>query len=491
MKIAYSKLKRFLVVAMILVFAVTLVACNYKPAVDSTMGGSSQGGNQSGSGQGGSQSGTNHGDGNQGGSQGGDVTVDEDVYTVRFSEKIPYAYIAGIQVIWTDIESINGAFYSAYFDKDGVASVSGLDGDYRVTLSATPEGYTYNPNIYFANSDSKDITIKLFELLEPDNASTATGLDRYHSFLLSSTGAYRAVLTADNFENGLWFTYKPTLTGNYSFESMIDITQNKLNPILDQHNGTFAFVTEFPSQTVNDGGESNTFTKNFRWEVTLKSVGNVYHFRLYAETLDKGVFPLYVDFILDRDGELTNGSANNTQRVEVTHDFDAIADVAYSDIAGSFRWYGNFDGNNTILDGSKVFYAGDGAQTPEEKKANDYYYVIDSNGNKKILYAKIDGAFVFEEEDGKGFSNPLLKNRKIEGRDENNNVCFYYYDEFITTYATKAVKDGCYPVTAELKLLLQRYSIWQSLFRDGEGGAEAYFMSSETNQWLFDCGVFI
>lgn len=481
MKTASAKLKNILVVALIFVLAMTLVACNYKPATDPST--DTSGSNQGGSSQGG---------GNQSGGGQGDISTDDDVYTVKLSVQLPNAYLVGIRAIWTDVESKNGAFYSASFDKNGVASVTGLDGDYRVTLSSIPEGYTYNPNIYFVNNESKDVTIKLYELLEPDNADTATGLTELaDAFMLSTTGAYRAVLTADNFANGLWFTYKPTVVGTYSFESMIDITQNKLNPLLEVHGGSFAFVTPTPEKTVDDGGEASTYTKNFRWEVQLKSVGNVYHFRLYAETLDKGVFPLYVDFILDRDGELTGGNSEKAIDVEVTHDFDAISDIAYSDIAGSFNWYGDFDGNGGLLDGSKVYYAGADAKTDAERKANDYYYVIDSNGNKKILYAKMSGAFAFQSsEDGSGFADPLLYGRKIEGKDDDGNTHFYNYSDFIQTYISKTVKDGCYPVTAELRLLLERYSRAQRLFNDGNGMAEDQFMSSESNAWLFDCGVF-
>lgn len=475
MKTASAKLKNILVVALIFVLAMTLVACNYKPATDPST----------------DASGSNQGGSSQGGGSQGDVSVDDDVYTVKLNVQLPSAFLVGIKAIWTDVESKNGAFYSASFDKNGVATVTGLDGDYRVTLSQVPEGYTYNPNIYYVNSEDRDVTIKLYELLEPDNADTASGLDRYDSFLLSTTGAYRAVLTADNFANGLWFTYKPTVIGTYSFESMIDITQNKLNPILDQHNGSFAFVTPEKEQTVDEGGEASTYTKNFRWEVQLKSVGNVYHFRLYAETLDKGVFPIYVDFILDRDGELTGGNTQQAIDVEVTHDFDAISEIAYSDIAGKFTWYGEYDGNNNLLDGSKVYYAGENAKTDAEKKANDYYYVIDSKGNKKILYAKMSGAFVFQNsEDSSGFADPLLYGRKIEGKDDDGNTRYYNYSGFIQMYISKTVKDGCYPVTAELRLLLERYSRAQRLFNDGSGMAEGSFMSSEKNAWLFDCCVF-
>lgn len=467
MRIASSKFRRFFVVAMILALAITMVACNYNPATNPPTGGNND------------QNGTNQGNNNQGSAnQGGNTSVDEDVFTVRFSESIPYAYLVGIQVMWTDLESINGAFYSAYFDKDGVATVTGLDGDYRVTLSDVPEGYTYNPNIYYVDNTSRDVTIKLYKLSVPDNESTASGLNAYDSFSLTSTGAYRAVLTEENFENGLWFTYQPTAKGTYSFESMIDITENKLNPMLDVHSGTFAFVNPTPTEDspIDTGGEASTYTKNFRWEVQLKSIGNVYHFRLYAESLDKGVFPLNVDFILDKDGELTNSSSSETIVVEAEHNFEAIQDIAFKDMKGSQTYYCYFDGNNGVLDGSKVFYNED----------LDYYYVKDSSGNEKTLYAAITIGTVVTDQ---GFEN-LNSPRKIEGKDENNQTHIYNYVNFIETYK-KHCQGGCYPVTKELQLFLQRYSTSKLLFKDGGGLAEDILMSTGENQWLFGCIVFV
>lgn len=480
MRIASANFKKIFVVAMIFVLAMTLVACNYKPATDPTTG-------TNGSNQGGNDQNDNNG---QGGSQGGDVVVDSDVFTVRLSEEIPYAYIADIQVIWTDTESVNDAYVSAYFDKNGVATTTGLDGEYKVTLSALPEGYTYNPNIYYANSIARDVEIKMFKLLSPDNADTATGLDKYDSFALSTTGAYRAVLTADNFENGLWFTYKPTVLGTYSVESIIDTTQNKLNPILDVHNGTFAFVNPIPESTIDEGGASGTYTKNFHWQIELKSIGNVYHFRIYAETLDKGVFPIYVDFVLDRDGELTN-TTNTVITVEVTHDFEAMKDIAFSDMSGTPTWYARYDGNNGVLDGSKVFYAGDEYTTAEEIAAHNYYYVLDSKGNKKILYVVISDA---NEVIPNGFTYDLNLPRKITGKDEHGEKQIYNYVDFIKEYEAQS-SDGCYPVTAEMQLFLQRFSISRVLFNDGNGMAESndggtMYSSSDENQWLFACRVY-
>ena len=64
------------------------------------------------------------------------LTVDGQVYIP--SEEQP------ISVQWNDGYSI----HTAPIGSDGVARVGGLDGDYRIRLTAIPEGYAYNPNVY-------------------------------------------------------------------------------------------------------------------------------------------------------------------------------------------------------------------------------------------------------------------------------------------------------------------------------------------------------
>ncbi len=496
MRIADGKLKKILVAVIIFVLTVLMVACNYNPATDDVTGSGNAG--NTGVDQGSSGSGS-----------------PDDAYTVTLSVTLPKAYLVDVKAIWTDVESGNGAYYSANFDKNGVATVTGLDGDYRVTLSKIPEGYTYNPNIYYVNSESKDknVEIKLFKLCEVNNP-TATGLTGIDSFKISTTGAYRAVLTKDNYENGLWFSFIPTYAGNYSLESMIDVTANKLNPLLDQHAANAGGYVNYddPDEEVRGGGEENTYTKNFRWEAQIagEKIGNRYCFHIYATTLDKNVFPIYVDFLLERDGEFSGGSSSvETEEVESTHDFDALASIAFNDLNAAYAkydpsesasekdkpytYYGYYGSYSGLLDDSNILYDAD----------LDYYYVME-NGVRKMLYATIsrDNLVIDTSENESaspvgsgGFMHPLNKPRTIKGTDDEGNVKYYNYVSFIEKYASYA-EDGYYPVTAELKLFLQRYSTSSMLFKDGQGIAEydmdgnLIFMSSEKNQWLFACLVF-
>lgn len=61
-------------------------------------------------------------------------------------------------------------------------------------------------------------------------------------------------------------------------------------------------------------------------------------------------------------------------------------------------------------------------------------------------------------------------------------------------YADGINSDGCYPVTEELKILLQMFAINQAVFVDGNGVVETDehnpMDSDEESQWLFCCGYY-
>lgn len=477
MKTTGIKLKNILVAVLCVVFALTLFACNYNPATGkpSGSGSSSSGGGSS-----------------SGGSQGGDSDIDSDVFTVRLDTTIAYAYLSNIQVIWTDTESRNGAYASAYFDRNGVATATGLDGNYKVTLSAAPEGYTYNPNEYTASNDSRDVTIRLYKLSNIDNLG-ATGSDWYYDVCrITTTGVYRAVLTEDNYEEGVRFMYAPQINGRYSIESIIDTTQNKLNPLLGAFYGTSAFINDNSGSIIDGGSEySNTYTKNFRWErqIEVGGEGNVIAFRIYATSVDKDIFPLTVDFIVDRDGEVTGSSNRGTViKVKSEHNFEALEGIAFSDATSKIKDFGNYGDNNGLLNGSNVKYAGDEVNDA----AHDYYYVDLGNGNRKILYAAISvDNEVIQTDTKSGFLDDK-NSPKFLGETQNGKTLLYNYvaEGFISTYAAHA-QNGYYPVTNELQLFLQRFSVAKRLFNDGDGYGETKYMSSDSNQWLFACYVYI
>lgn len=425
--------------------------------------------------------------GNSGSSSSGNGEEDE-AFTVLIESdyELKQAELQAIQVIWTNTESNIGAYYTAYCNAFGQATISGLDGNYRVTLSNLPEDFTYNPNIYTVDNDNRDVTIRLYKITKVVGGKTGT--DWYNDVCrISTTGVYRAVLTADNFEDGMRFQYEPTYAGDYSIESMIDITANKLNPILDMHYGSSQFVTEEPGDVIDDGGAENTYTKNFRWEIKLTSnyIGNCYSFRIWATCRDEDVFPINIDFILERDGEFS-GAGREYESIPVIpeHDFDAAAATAFSDASGNFVHISQYAGNNGILDGNDVKYFED----------DGYYYVVNSKGEKyKRLYAILTSDYgLITTDTHSGFLDDKISLRWLQeyDKEKRKNVYYNYYSFIHDYYASYCNDDGCYPVTAELMLFLQRFSVAQRYFNDGNGWGEATYQSSESNQWLFMCGYF-
>lgn len=466
------KIKKFLMICLACLLFFALCSCEigrYVPP-DSSDSGASNVSNSSGGAQGSDSS------GNSGEDEEGD-----DVFTVTLVTNTSSFSLAGqsktISARWTDMESSNSAFYTAEFDSKGVAKISGLDGDYKVTLTDVPDGYTYNPNIYEANNESRDVYIVLYPL------SAATGLGtgwvENEVISLTSMGVYRATLTKSNYEKGVHFKFKPTTTGLYSVQSIIDITANELNPILDVYMGNSGgYVNEASPDTRDDGGEANTYTKNFLWSLQLTDVGNVFYFCVRATTLSADVFPINVDFILDKDGEISGGGNSETTVVTPAHDFEAAADTAFDDAVGTFTYMAWYNGNRGVLHGSDVKLGDDG-----------YYHLYDAETETygKKIYAKINkDTEIIGTDSQTGFCDGMVRLTNLNG---------YNYTDFIRDeergYAAYVNGDGVYPVTEELKVFLQNYAVAQRLFNDGNGYAEgAGYNSSETDQWLFACGYY-
>ncbi len=506
--------KKTLIVLLCVILCVVFVACDgvYTP--------------------GNTPSGTGGNTDNNGGDTGDDDISDDDLEEGVFSVKLitnegqslgPNPNLTKINAIWTNLSSNNGAYVSAAFDSMGRARVSGLDGDYAVTISSLPDGYAYNPNIYTATNDEPHLEIVLYELktiADTECSGSNWGTD---VCVIDGSGAYCAVLTAANFESGVRFRFEPRMQGEYSITSMIDVTSNKINPYLDFHYGNAGgFVNSTPATVQDGGGEENTYTKNFRFTITLeaKKVGNPYYFRIYATSLDKNVFPVKVYFILERDGEVTTVNKYKSDAVQPAHDFAASADVAFSDVSGTMQFFAYYkDGyeidNNGLLDGKIVkLNPADGFYWIYDYERNDRgEAVYDSSGNLNLteplhrLYASLN----YNQVSDQGFTGDDVKLGWIEGKNDTNQTVYYNYKSFVEAYKEASMKgvtnfDGniegsnIYPVTEELKLFMQRFSITNRYFNDGSGFGEftvdnngnsiPLYKSTESNQWLFACGYF-
>ncbi len=230
-----------------------------------------------------------------------------DPFTVSLVYKgEPFIPKGDLEAGWSD----GFSFHSAPFDETGVATITGLDGDYKVTLSGSlsetgPTGnvieYTYNPNIYTATNTQKHVEIELFRL-KKGTGGKGDGLYsclRITGASTTETNVYRATLTRPG--QKVYFEFVPPTGGAYVIESWVDTTLNQTNPIADVYTGTAAKYKDFVSDT---GGKADIFTKNFKFDIKSadEERGNTYTFGIYAET-KTDVYPITIDFSITYVGE--------------------------------------------------------------------------------------------------------------------------------------------------------------------------------------------
>ena len=380
----------------------------------------------------------------------------------NFTEE-QYPNIDLLQAQWTDIETKEK--FRANFNSEGVASIDGLDGDYQVTLVTPPDEYTYNPNIYRATNALTSVLIDLYQL----TPTSGTGSDPYNGVItISKPGAYRVTLETATQE--IWFKVRPSERGLYSMESLVDVTANKINPILYTYAGTDAFVNDASEEMIDGGGAENTFTKNFRWEIQLpqEEVGSVRFFVIRSTNNDPSAYPLVVDFIYDKDGDFTDGVQPSVP-VYPEEDFIYAQDITPP---GVFTYCANRPGiSNHLLDEDMV------KLNPDDGYYHYYDEVTGEYGD--LLFAKITQR---TEVVDLPFTDPQMSIYYLNAKD---------YTSFIASYSQYVNRDGCYPVTEELKQFLMDYSTSQAIFNDGEGLAElAGYNSDEESQWMFACGYY-
>jgi hypothetical protein len=272
-----------------------------------------------------SENGGGDGSGGSGGNQ-TDITTPDDTTTEPFTVTLVCSGVVvdideDIYAIWTS--SDGREIYTANFT-NGVASTTKPDGDYVITLSKMPSSYTYNPNIYSASNNYKNVTITLYRLSSASSNTKSfsafnSKLNSYvggQANILPSIGAYRITLKSPS--DVAYFYYKPDFTGVYTATSMMDITENVINPILDIYSSNSGGYCNY-QDTQDSGGSSSTYTKNFLYEMTLYDVGNSFFFAVRTTSIRADAFPVQIDFMLDKDGELSGSDAIEYEIVYPTH----------------------------------------------------------------------------------------------------------------------------------------------------------------------------
>ncbi len=375
----------------------------------------------------------------------------------------------GIYAVWTGKTDS----YTAPFTESGVATSTEPDGDYKVTLSATPEGYAYDPNVYTANNNQKAVSITLYSItaMNGSGEKSDTGC-----FKLPSEGTYRFYFTQA--EQQLYFTFEPKSRGVYEFASLINATMNEVNVSIYKH--AVQFIDPQTEITDVDSLNSGSFTKNFKTRISVPEdeLGSVRYYSIKIHTAVAELSTNYVDIQLKKISDYTR--PNDWTKVEVP----TVADFTLP-ATGTFRLLAVRYGKT--LNQNYVGYTD--AKTKEFTPylgADGYYHYGSVDG--PVVYAQLnkDLPFVYDESAGEknGLCNPMVSKQC-------GNV-MYDYTEFFDAHKAKMQGTlGLVPVTPELKEFLYNLCVSNQYFWDGNGIAETFGWSSdEDSQWLFACGYF-
>ncbi len=452
--------------------------------------------------------------------QGGEDTEPFDgtfkVYLKLYGEPFYVKDAAPVTVVWNDGIS----YIEAEADENGVAKAENLDGNYVVTVKNLPQGYTYNPNPYnvkhkaygnLATNDQPEITIDIYRLGE----TQGVGNELHKRKVLTKTGVYRATLTSN--EHMIYFEFAPKSSGTYTIESWLPVTDDKVNPKIDVYSSSFA--APMYQYTLDTGGaEGTSYTKNFKYEVEIademiSSGGQVvFVFAIYSTARNSNYYPVNVDFAVQYEGtfELEHAKSEFIIPQEIDDIRDMLGDF-YADIEGK-EWKNPAEliGGKKVLIGLHYRY---NEKTHVYHRYDEVKYASDPYGYGKgygpVLYADItvpvrtkvlDTEFTMIEYRG----NKALT---VSNGTENYKLFIEGYSEAISNcpeelkgtlaYAHIVNKDGAVPVTRELKDFLQKYSLNQIMFMDGDGWAETgkthggeSYESTEHDQWLFACGYY-
>ena len=451
-----------------------------------------------------------------------------------------YVPMTAVNVYWSDGYNI----HVAPIDSQGTATIDGLDGDYKVTLSSTPSGYAYDPNAYVATNDSRHVIIDMYDL----NLVSGAGTGLYSCYRVEGTGIYSVTIRediADTDADGsliqkVYFEFAPQESGTYTIESWADTSLDEVNPICTAYFGSSAY--KYGPYTVTDVGACGSFTRNFVHTIQIAdemiSAGGsqTFTFAVSAET-KSGVYPVTYSFAIKRNGGF-DMDKHDRSTVLSTHDwsnfdFDAFNALAGGEIKSSAVLYDEGAGEYYVFDQDNYKVGSDGV-----------YHVYDpvkyasTGGYGPILVAYISKPcdflnVSFTEIDTAGFGF-LTKvegqyNYKvfIEGFKAAADAGYYCTsdcpchvtgdvyacpqscttcspnctrcpDEFFDSqdYASLCNSDGVAPVTPELALFLQRVARGAQYFADGYGHVDGQKWDGkkidayEDSQWLFACGYY-
>lgn len=373
---------------------------------------------------------------------------------------------------------------------DGVATAYGLDGDYQVTLSDLPDGYTYNPNNNFATNRKKDVTIELLPLTGYMGAGTGWGSNACQ---FTKTGTY--AVTFKEAGQTIRCNFMPSENGSYVFESIMDTVANEVNPRLEYFGqNTAGWTPSTAYEVYNDGGVCAAYTRNFKYTGDID--GDCINFTLRCNS--RVDYPVKVYFTITYASYYSRNPVY--EMVEPKEIYDAQGNLIMSPAAsGTYIKCGRESGNtNHLLNGSKFALGSDG-----------YYHYKDGDVlTSSIVYADMSTFAGNTGGSGNGtvtvsshlriglydytlFINGWSGIVAIYGTESNVPEKYQKY-KGMSGYMSTVVNGRMCAVNEELRGFLQAYSAGRQLFFDGLGSAEqAGYNSSDDDQWLYFCGYYI
>ena len=457
----------------------------------------------------------------------GDPTND---FTVRLRlNGEAYIPTVAVNVYWNDGYNI----HIAPIDKNGVATIDGLDGDYNVTLSSAPSGYAYDPNAYMATNDNRDIIIDMYD----SGAMNGKGSALYSCHRVTGTGVYTVTINEDKedvnedgkFVDVVYFEFAPQINGTYTIESWVNIVDDDVNPVCLAYLGSSAY--KYGEYKVTDVGACGSYTRNFIHSIkiadeNISSGGSqVFTFGITAET-KSGVYPVTYTFAIKRNGGFDYNRGTKTM-IAPKFDWSGFNFAAFEELAkdedkkivSAKVLYDENDPDSAVYDqrayklweksegGDGFYHVYDKEKYPETdgygpilvayvSKACDYLdrslSTIELAGNNALTVSNgtenykqfIEG---FEAVASGGYycvgTCPCHKDSMDDEGNVNapiaclpsctncSSLCTKCPEELMGKegYAQKCNSDGVVPVTEELKDFLQKFAIQRQYFADGEG----------------------
>lgn len=395
-----------------------------------------------------------------------------------------------VEVIWHGSSGI----YSATVDANGEASAGVLDGEFDVYLSGLPEKYSYNPNLYRADGENRRVEIDLVTLTEPDsgdggiNASGGNGVYTSNGcYKVSKQGTYR--VTCQKKGQYFYFEYKPTAAGYYVVESWSNVYDDMVNPLLEVYSGNVG--AKYFQERLDGGGAAldGGYTKNFRYEIALTSVGNTYTFGVSAES-KTGEYPVTVDFAITYVGPIE--SESTTTVVVKAEKANKLTKPSGNTFVYADRGTTNFDETHYAFDESVGVYRVFDEETYASTDGWGPYLCVQ-------IANRVPSYSVTSLYDASSVGSPPDNQLQLSVVTDDGTVKYDYTDFIRVSYYAKCNADGVCYVTQEMKEFLDLFArlvnggrgLWTDDFSPMQGSPQDLGYSASANgMWLFACGYY-